>query len=74
VLPFDLESYFAVMRRHLLTTPRLYLYTAGGMLLETNCWGPVQSNRFGPDVRDAQDRTLAFFAKHMKPRPVVRGS
>ena len=35
VLPFDLESYFAVMRRHLLTTPRLYLYTAGGMLLET---------------------------------------
>jgi hypothetical protein len=26
-----------------------------------------------PDVRDAQDRTLAFFAKHLKPRPVVRG-
>jgi hypothetical protein len=23
------------MRRHLLTSPRLYLYTAGGMLLET---------------------------------------
>src|SRR6516164_11192108 len=35
VLSFDLESYLAVMRRHLLTTPRLYLYTAGGMLLET---------------------------------------
>jgi hypothetical protein len=35
VPPFDLESYLAVMRRHLVTTPRLYLYTAGGMLLET---------------------------------------
>jgi hypothetical protein len=35
VLPFDLEAYLAVLRRHLLTTPRLYLYTAGGMLLET---------------------------------------
>lgn len=32
-----------------------------------------KSNRFGPDVRDAQDRTLAFFAKHLKPRPVARG-
>ena len=35
VPPFDLGPYLAVMRRHLLTTPRLYLYTAGGMLLET---------------------------------------
>jgi hypothetical protein len=35
VPPFDLESYLEVMRRHLITTPRLYLYTAGGMLLET---------------------------------------
>src|SRR5215471_14270994 len=35
VPPFDLESYLVGMRRHLLTTPRLYLYTAGSMLLET---------------------------------------
>jgi hypothetical protein len=35
VPPFDLESYLAVMRRHLVTTPRLYVYTAGAMLLET---------------------------------------
>src|SRR3712207_1327861 len=31
----DLESYLVVMQRHLRTTSRLYLYTAGGMLLET---------------------------------------
>ena len=35
VAPSALESYLAVMQRHLRTTPRLYLYTAGGMLLET---------------------------------------
>lgn len=33
--PDELESYLAAMRRHLPTTPRLYLYTAGGMVLET---------------------------------------
>jgi hypothetical protein len=35
VAPMELESYLAVMQRRLHTTPRLYLYTAGGMLLET---------------------------------------
>jgi hypothetical protein len=35
VPPFDLGPYLAVMRRNLRTAPRLYLYTAGGMLLET---------------------------------------
>jgi carboxymethylenebutenolidase len=32
-----------------------------------------KSNQFGADVRDARDRTLASFDKHLKPRPVVRG-
>lgn len=35
VRPMELDSYLSVMQRHLRTTPRLYLYTAGGMLLET---------------------------------------
>jgi len=35
VSPFDLQPYLATMSRHLATTPRLYLYTAGGLLVET---------------------------------------
>jgi hypothetical protein len=35
VSPFELEPYLATMSRHLVTTPRLYLYTAGGLLTET---------------------------------------
>jgi hypothetical protein len=35
VSPSDLQSYLAIMQRHLGTTPRVYFYTAGGMLLET---------------------------------------
>ncbi|HJQ78396.1 MAG TPA: hypothetical protein VJ828_00500 [Lacipirellulaceae bacterium] len=35
VSPADLDSYLVVMRRHLPNTLQLYLYTAGGMLLET---------------------------------------
>jgi hypothetical protein len=32
VAPFDLERYLAVMRRHLGSGPRLFLYTAGGLV------------------------------------------
>ena len=32
-----------------------------------------KSKWFSSDVRDARARTLAFFAKHLKPRSVVRG-
>ena len=35
VAPFDLERYLAVMQRHLGSGARLFLYTAGGLLLET---------------------------------------
>jgi hypothetical protein len=35
VPPFDLERYVAVMRRHLGSGPRLFLYTAGGLLFGT---------------------------------------
>ncbi len=35
VSPLELEPYLATMWRHLVTTPRLFLYTAGGHLLET---------------------------------------
>ena len=35
VSPFELEPYLATMSRHLATTARLYLYTAGGLLTET---------------------------------------
>ena len=35
VTPFDLERYVAIMRRHLGSGARLFLYTAGGMLLGT---------------------------------------
>jgi hypothetical protein len=35
VSPFELDPYLATMSRHLQTTPRLYLYTAGGLLMET---------------------------------------
>ena len=33
--PHELEPYLATMFRYLTTTPRLYLYTAGGFLSET---------------------------------------
>ena len=33
--PSEFEAYLATLQRHLPTTPRLYLYTAGGLLLET---------------------------------------
>jgi hypothetical protein len=35
VSPLELDSYLAVMSRYLRTTPRLYLYTAGGLVFET---------------------------------------
>lgn len=35
VSPFELEPYLLTMWRYLTTTPRLFLYTAGGHLLET---------------------------------------
>jgi len=35
VSPMELEPYLATMWKHLVTTPRLFLYTAGGHLLET---------------------------------------
>jgi hypothetical protein len=35
VTPFDLERYVAIMQRHLGFGARLYLYTAGGMILGT---------------------------------------
>jgi len=35
VSPFELEPYLATMSRHLVTTTRLYLYTAGGLIVET---------------------------------------
>ncbi|HEX6986990.1 MAG TPA: hypothetical protein VF170_16550 [Planctomycetaceae bacterium] len=35
VPPFDLERYVGLMRRHLTSAPRLFLYTAGGLLMET---------------------------------------
>ena len=59
VLPFDLESYLAVMRRHLLTTPRLYLYTAGGMLLET----------MPPDERGKAGLPATGMALRVSPNP-----
>ncbi len=35
VSPMELEPYVATMWRHLATTPRRYLYTAGGHIVET---------------------------------------
>lgn len=35
VTPFDLERYVAVMRRHLGSGARLFLYTAGGLIVGT---------------------------------------
>lgn len=35
VSPFELEPYLGTMWRYLVTTPRLFLYTAGGHLFET---------------------------------------
>jgi hypothetical protein len=33
--PMEITSYYPVMQRHLRTTTRLFLYTAGGMMFET---------------------------------------
>jgi hypothetical protein len=35
VSPFELDPYLATMSRHLRTTARIFLYTAGGLLVET---------------------------------------
>ena len=35
VSPFELGPYLVAMSRYLVTTPRLFLYTAGGLLVET---------------------------------------
>lgn len=35
VSPFELEPYLATMWRYLVTIPRIFLYTAGGHLIET---------------------------------------
>ena len=44
VSPFELDPYLATMSRHLVTTPRLFLYTAGGLQPRFTCSSGRRSN------------------------------
>lgn len=54
-----------LLRQHKRTYDETRIYAGQDHLFKRNL--------LDPDVTDAQDRTLAFFAKHLKPPPVVRG-